>query len=219
MMTSFFSAPSCVRRKRPESQRRQLPRLLRSASEAAADWGRSHSPGRARRSTGACLAAPGSGGRVQTPSAELATARCRATDNTLHQRRAQPWAAAAEARKGGGARWTRSRSRVRFPAGTPDENMSIAWGGTGLLRGGLALGYAATHFFLFCSNSAQAGGAKSKSGAYRADCRWPTGVAGQRQGSRRPHVPRRGRAVSSWRRARRAAQPEAAGRNASCART
>ena len=39
---------------------------------------------------------------VQTPSAELATARCRATDSTLHQRRAQPWAAAA--RKGGGAR-------------------------------------------------------------------------------------------------------------------
>ena len=49
--------------------------------------------------------------RLQTPSAELATARCRATDSTLHQRRAQPWA--AEARKGGGARWTRSRSRVR----------------------------------------------------------------------------------------------------------
>ena len=53
---SFFFAPFCVRRKRPGSLRRQLPRLLRSASEAAADWGRSHSPGRARRSTGACLA-------------------------------------------------------------------------------------------------------------------------------------------------------------------
>ena len=34
---------------------------------------------------------------VQTPSAELATACCRATDSTLHQRRAQPWA--ADARK------------------------------------------------------------------------------------------------------------------------
>ena len=52
----FFPAPFCVRRKRPETLRRQLPRLLQSASEAAADWGRSHSPGRARRSTGACLA-------------------------------------------------------------------------------------------------------------------------------------------------------------------
>ena len=38
-----------------------------------------------------------------TPSAEQATARCRATDKTLHQRRAQP--CAADARNGGGARW------------------------------------------------------------------------------------------------------------------
>ena len=60
---------------------------------------------------GSASGAPGSGGMVQTPSAELATARCRATDSTLHQRRAQPWVAAA--RKGGGARWTRSRSKVR----------------------------------------------------------------------------------------------------------
>ena len=52
----FFPAPFCVHRKHPESLRRELPRLLRSASEAAADWGRSHSPGRARRSTEACLA-------------------------------------------------------------------------------------------------------------------------------------------------------------------
>ena len=50
--------------------------------------------------------APGSGciicirlhGPWHTPSAELATARCKATDNTLHQR-AQPWA--AKARKEG----------------------------------------------------------------------------------------------------------------------
>ena len=48
---------------------------------------------------------------TQRERVELATARCRATDSTLHQRRAQPWAAAA--RKGGGARWTRSRSKVR----------------------------------------------------------------------------------------------------------
>ena len=47
---------------------------------------------------GSASGAPGSGGMVETPSAELATARCRATDSTLHQRRAQPWAAAA--RKG-----------------------------------------------------------------------------------------------------------------------
>ena len=53
---------------------------------------------------------------VQTPSAELATARCRATDSTLHQRRPQPWPVAARA--GGVARWTRSRSRYGGTAGT-----------------------------------------------------------------------------------------------------
>ena len=68
----------------------------------------------ARSSTspnGSASSAPGSSGMDDTPSAEQATARCRATDKTLHQRRAQP--CAADARSGGGARWTRSRSRRR----------------------------------------------------------------------------------------------------------
>ena len=57
----------------------------------------------ARSSTspnGSASSAPGSGGMDHTPSAEQATARCRATDKTLHQRRAQP--CAADARNGVG---------------------------------------------------------------------------------------------------------------------
>jgi len=46
---------------------------------------------------GGAPCAPGSGGMVNTPSAEQATARGRATDNTLHQRRAQRWGAGCEA--------------------------------------------------------------------------------------------------------------------------
>ena len=49
-------------------------------------------------------------------------ARCRATDNTLHQRRAQP--RAAKARKGGGARWMRGYGRI---AGTRRPTDPTMW--------------------------------------------------------------------------------------------
>ena len=66
--------------------------------------------------------ASGSGGMDHTPGSELATARCRATDNTLHQRRAQP--RAAKARKGGGARWMRGYGRI---AGTRRPTDPTMW--------------------------------------------------------------------------------------------
>ena len=59
----------------------------------------------ARSSTvarGCASTCPGRGGIVHSPSAALHRARCTATDNALHHRRAQPWPAAA--RRTAGAR-------------------------------------------------------------------------------------------------------------------
>ena len=75
------------------SERRQLPRRQRSASEALALARPNTSP------SGSTSGAPSSDGINHTLSVELATARCRVTDSTPHQRHAQPWA--AKVRTGG----------------------------------------------------------------------------------------------------------------------
>ena len=75
----------------------------RVTAAKAVGWARPPQRGQGHASpSGTSSGAPGSGGMVQTPSTELATARCKATDRTPHQRRAHP--CVADALNGAGAR-------------------------------------------------------------------------------------------------------------------